>query len=448
MTVILIPLLKNICYGRTEGGNEKEISGSEAKSPMTDQLNSDKCVKCGACTAVCPVYRVTGRESVTARGKLHLVNNPPDKPSAAYSEIFSQCLLCGACEGVCSRGLKIRDIIAETRARAAGPGRGISLKQSTIRRTLASPLLLKGLGNAGRIISGLSPESGLLRQLAFSSPELPSLPQPKDQTEGLKKQKGEINYFSGCLANYLSPEIKKATVSLAEKAAGFSSRDNRDQTCCGLASFTAGKTRQARKLARLNIEAFEDNSDPILTSCASCYAHLKNYPDILAEDQVWKEKARLFSERLREFSSFLNQEMPENQDLHHQDTLRVAIHDPCHLRFGREKITEAPRRLLRKTNSDIIMEDIPQRCCGNGGLFQINYPELSREIADNRIKDLADPRPHFLLTTCSGCLIQLNRTIAGSGLPVKTHHLAVFINHFLDTSGLKASVGADRQNGS
>ncbi|MFP3983978.1 MAG: (Fe-S)-binding protein [Desulfurivibrionaceae bacterium] len=413
---------------------------------MTDHPSSAKCVKCGACSAVCPVYLVTGRESVTARGKLHLVNTPPDKLSAAYSEIFSQCLLCGACEEVCSRGLKIRDIIAETRARAAGPGRSINLKRLAARRTLASPLLLKGLGNAGKIISGLSEESGLLQKLAFFSPDLPSLPQPDNPAEKLQKHKGEINYFSGCLASYLAPEIKKATVGLAGKAGGYGVRDNTDQTCCGLASYTAGKDKQARKLARLNIEAFEDNSDPILISCASCYAHLKNYPDILAEDPVWKEKARLFSERLREFSSFLNQEMPENLHIQHQDNLRVAIHDPCHLRFGEEKITEAPRRLLRKANSNIILEDIPARCCGNGGIFQINYPELSREIADKRIKDLTDSRLHFLLTTCSGCLIQLNRTIAGSGLSVKTHHLAVFINYLLDDSDFKAPAGTERQN--
>jgi glycolate oxidase iron-sulfur subunit len=77
-----------------------------------------QCAKCGSCTVVCPVYRVTGRESLAARGKLHLLGTElAGRPSAAFEDLFAQCLLCGACEDVCPRELPIRGLIVEARSR-------------------------------------------------------------------------------------------------------------------------------------------------------------------------------------------------------------------------------------------------------------------------------------------------------------------------------------------
>ncbi|MGM0681824.1 MAG: (Fe-S)-binding protein, partial [Thermodesulfobacteriota bacterium] len=303
-------------------------------------------------------------------------------------------------------------------------------KQLTAQKTLASPFLLKYFGNITKKLTELPQESGLLQKLTVFTPKLPSLSQPAGQPGPANKKKGEINYFSGCLANYLVPDIKEATINLVRQAGRYGCRTNEGQTCCGLVSYTAGRIEQAQKTARLNIEAFEDNNYPILTSCASCYFHLRSYPDILSGDPVWVKKARLFSERLRELSCFMVEEIPENFSPRKGERIRVAIHDPCHLRFGREKITEPPRQLIRKAGNITLLE-IPERCCGHGGLFQMKYPELSHKIADKKIKDLSTALPHYLLTTCSGCLLQLNRAAVRSGLPIKTCHLSVFINHFL-----------------
>ena len=70
------------------------------------EIDPLQCAKCGACTVVCPVFQAGGRESLSARGRLHLLARlDPAQASAAYAEILTQCLLCGACRAVCSRGL-------------------------------------------------------------------------------------------------------------------------------------------------------------------------------------------------------------------------------------------------------------------------------------------------------------------------------------------------------
>jgi len=67
------------------------------------------CARCGACINVCPAYLVTGRETVTGRGKLLLYRQmmagiPLDDDDA--KEIFL-CMKCHACEEVCQTGLPL-----------------------------------------------------------------------------------------------------------------------------------------------------------------------------------------------------------------------------------------------------------------------------------------------------------------------------------------------------
>ncbi|MDP2107309.1 MAG: (Fe-S)-binding protein, partial [Desulfobulbaceae bacterium] len=131
-----------------------------------------QCAKCGACTAVCPVYQSTGRESHTARGRLHLLETvDPNDPQLV--DIFSKCLLCGACKSTCPRGIDIPALIIEARAAMPEITGFSSFKKFLARQAMAHPIALSALAKTAvplGLIPNLPEHSGLRLTLANQPP--------------------------------------------------------------------------------------------------------------------------------------------------------------------------------------------------------------------------------------------------------------------------------------
>ena len=393
---------------------------------MVDRAAHLSCAKCGACTVVCPVFRVDPRESLTARGKMHLLSLPfAGEPSRHFQNIFSQCLLCGACEQACSRNLPITTMIAGARARFPqfyGPH---SLQKTVVRKVLARPGLLAKLVRAGislRRICALPARSGLRLKLGLLEVPVTELPEGENFQE--KKPGKALSYFPGCLARYLQPSVARATGCLAGSA-GYGLHVPAGAGCCGLAAWAAGKEDEARELAWNNILAFAGDSGPILTSCASCSSHLARYPELFAGDSERLAKAREFADRVVEFATFFLGQ-PELR-LKSGQARKVFYHDPCHLRHsaaGREN----PRRLIdRIANVERVEPPPGPKCCGQGGLFHLGYPEMSATIFRQCAEAGLEGDPDLVVTTCSGCLMQWQQGRVEHDLPVTVSHLAVLL---------------------
>lgn len=398
---------------------EKQESGSE-------------CARCGACTVVCPVFRVDPRESLTARGKMHLLSLPfAGEPSPHFQDIFSQCLLCGACEQSCSRHLPITSLIIQARSRFPRLYGGHSLQKEVARRALANPGLLKALIRAGiglKRINGLPARSGLRLKLGLLEQSVAVAPV---NSAGQNEESGDNpSYFTGCLARYLQPSVARATTRLAETG-GYSLLVPEDQGCCGLAATAAGRQSEARELAWKNITTFSTGTGPILTSCASCSSHLATYPELFKDDPERLKKARNFAGRVVEFSSFFLECSP--LPLGGGKPQKVFYHDPCHLRFcagGREN----PRKLIDCMENIERVESLHEpQCCGQGGLFHLGYPELSRDIFHKCASTALTCAPDMVVTTCSGCLMQWQQGKLENNLPVEVCHLAILLADCLDS---------------
>jgi len=66
------------------------------------------CAQCGACVTRCPVYRATGDETLTARGKLLTIKKALEKGELELSKAMPLyfCLRCGRCDEECQAHLK------------------------------------------------------------------------------------------------------------------------------------------------------------------------------------------------------------------------------------------------------------------------------------------------------------------------------------------------------
>ncbi len=396
---------------------------------MEDSHPELSCVKCGACTVVCPVFRVEPRESLTARGKMHLLSlSLARQPSGHFEDIFSRCLLCGACETVCSRHLPITELVTRARSGFSIFYGNHGLQKAAARKALSSSGLLQGLVRAGislKRINALPARSGLRIKLGLL--EDPRVEPVGESVSPNTTSEDTLSYFSGCLARYLQPSVGRAVLRLVY-AGNRQVWNPADQCCCGLAASAAGKVDEARALAWRNIQSFAGNRGPILTSCASCSSHLAAYPDLFADDPERQKAAGRFSSRVVEFSSFFLNHLQDTLVLPgDQKKIKTFYHDPCHLRFTKAG-RQAPRNLIdRMQNLERVESANGPQCCGQGGLFHVGYPELSREIFQRCADGALVRLPDLVTTTCSGCLMQWQLGAAENNLPVRVRHLALLL---------------------
>ncbi|MEJ2688547.1 MAG: (Fe-S)-binding protein [Deltaproteobacteria bacterium] len=402
-------------------------------------LAPSRCAKCGACAPVCPLYKLAGRESLTARGKLHLLQKIPlTEAEPGYAEILSKCLLCGACSSICPRNLDIPSQVYRARA---------NLKPGLVSTPLSAEIIQAGMRNRtmARLLSGatrmldrsvlrlLPKDSGLRFRLSLPDIEATGkVDAERGSTRRIDlKVKAEksngVSIFEGCHARYLQREITQATTKLLQNQFNLSSVNPGEQQCCGLAFCSAGQSGQAIELAKRNIEAFASCDGPILVTCASCFSHLASYPSLFSDDPVWQDRAGAFAARLREFSTFLLDQGLTKKLKRTTSGAAIYFHDSCHLKFHC-KITKPPRALLKSVASLRIAESAEgYLCCGAGGLFQLYHPDLAARLQSEVVTTIAALKVSHTLTTCSGCLLHLYQGLTANRQPIKVQHLAVFL---------------------
>ena len=388
------------------------------------------CAKCGSCTSVCPVYQFTGKETLTARGRIHLLEKlAEEKHSRNYHEIFSKCLLCNACRDSCPRGIDLPAMVIE--ARNSFPlfsGTG-SFKSSLLKSCLEHQDILAGLGGLCKLSaplrkilppnSGLHLKLGLIEETSFVATTA-NHKETDNSADNL-----QLSIFPGCLARHLKPEITSGVEKLLSSFGETPVTVPQGQVCCGMASYNSGDLETARNLARENITAFGDNDLPIIVPCASCLTQLKDYPVLLEEDDKWQLRAKNFAARITDMSSLMADQtslFPHLLSGKNRGTTKVLYHTPCHRRHLGSAANAAEKVLAAHPGFELIEVANGSRCCGFGGLFNLVHPKLSDRIAAGLINEIIAADPDIVVTDCSGCLIQLHIQLSARGSRVKVKH--------------------------
>jgi glycolate oxidase iron-sulfur subunit len=195
-----------------------------------------------------------------------------------------------------------------------------------------------------------------------------------------------------------------------------------EQRCCGALSLHAGDRRTARELARRNIDAFlAADVEAIVVNAAGCGSTLKEYGELLEQDEAYAEKAHRFSSIVRDVTEFLAA-LP----LHPPKAplpYRVTYQDSCHLVHA-QKQRSAPRELLRAIPGVQLVElATPDRCCGSAGVYSFAQRDMSLRLLDDKMDDVASTDANVIATANPGCVMQLEAGLRRHKLSGRVVHV-------------------------
>jgi glycolate oxidase iron-sulfur subunit len=219
--------------------------------------------------------------------------------------------------------------------------------------------------------------------------------------------------------------LNRATVRVLQ-ANGVEVWVPKNQGCCGALQAHAGFRDEARRLARLNINAMlDDRFDAIVTNAAGCGSTMKEYGDLLASDSTYSAKAKYFASKVRDVTEYLANLGVRTPSHKHEGT--VTYQDPCHLAHG-QKIRSAPRELLKAIGAELIEMPHSDHCCGSAGSYNVTQNELSMKVLDEKMNDIATVPAETIATANVGCMLQLRAGIAQRGLKMNVKHVVELLD--------------------
>jgi iron-sulfur cluster protein len=397
-----------------------------------------RCVRCGACANVCPVYRMVGGHQYghIYIGAIGLILTYFFHGRDKARNLVQNCINCGACKEVCVSGIDLPRLIKAVHSRVQDE-EGHPLQSLLLAKLLKNRKLFHSLlqtaRKAQKPITGGTP---YLRHLPMIVSEehnfrrLPAIapkafrdlwPELKPQVE---KPVLRVALFSGCVEDFVYPEqlVAAVRVMAARKVAvEFPMM----QSCCGLPVEMMGESDAARHVAAQNILALETGQpDYIVTLCASCASHLTHaYPRLLADDPILAEKARNQAGKVAPFSVLMNDILRIEEYSASGRTIATTYHAPCHLCRGL-KIKKAPHELIRKAGLDFYPAGEEETCCGFGGTYSSKFPAISAQILKKKLDDVTATGARQLVTECPGCILQLRGGAQQCGLDLSVIHIA------------------------
>jgi iron-sulfur cluster protein len=435
----------NACATGPQGKKEYHIvfldNGRLAMAQDPDFRQILRCVRCGACANVCPVYRMVGghRMGHIYIGAIGLLLTYFFHGRDKAKNLVQNCINCGACKEVCVAGIDLPRLIKKVHARIQDE-EGHALPSVLLGKVMRNRKLFHTLLKTAKW--GQKPikdgSTGYLRHLPMifgKDQDFRALPGVadkafRDEWPEIRSQVDNPRYrvalFSGCVQDFVYPEQMKAGVRVMD-GHGVAMEYPMGQSCCGLPLVMMGESGPARDVAEQNVKAMDPSKfDYIITLCASCASHLKHtYSRMLVDDPQLTETVRVFSEKVIDFSSFVYDVLGIGKDDFKKEDGhgKTAYHSPCHLCRGLGVI-EAPRELLRQSGLRYVPSAEEDVCCGFGGTFSMKFPAESQELLHKKLDNVKASGADELVSDCPGCVMQLRggAEIRKDGLRVR--HIA------------------------
>jgi glycolate oxidase iron-sulfur subunit len=372
------------------------------------------CVHCGFCTATCPTYQLLGDELDGPRGRIYLIKQVLEgAPVTASTQLhLDRCLTCRNCESTCPSGVRygrLADIgrkVVEQRVARRLPDR---IKRYVLKEALPRPWLFGAALRAGQLLKPL-----------LGKPLQDKLPPRRAASAWPSRQHArKMLVLDGCVQPALAPNINAAAARVLDTL-GVQLAAAPGAGCCGALRFHLNDQEAALDDMRRNIDAWwphVEQAEAIVMTASGCGVTVKEYGHLLAHDRAYAEKAARIAGMTRDLSEILPAfEAELVQRLRARPPAEaVAWHAPCTLQHG-QQIRGKVEGLLRALGVEVKMCRDAHLCCGSAGTYSLLQPELSQQLRDRKLENLAGTGAARIVSANVGCISHLQ---SGTATPVE-----------------------------
>ncbi|HET7700303.1 MAG TPA: LUD domain-containing protein, partial [Candidatus Limnocylindria bacterium] len=337
------------------------------------------CIRCGACSNVCPSYQVVGGHVFghIYTGPIGLVVSPFHHGIDSVANEQAMCMGCNACDTVCPVEIPLAALISDVRAKAV-ERTGMSWTKRIGLSQWTDP---ERIDRTTGLLATL--QRPLRRGALVRVPLLPlgkekSLPAVADQPLHYRAREItqtnpvspviRIGLFPSCIVDHFLPGAGYAAARVLQ-ALGADVHLVEGRRCCGLPHLNSGDRENARAMAKDAIAALEKvQADRIVAPSSSCAITIADdYVRLFADEPEWRARAARLAERIRPFTR-IAYELARDRDVRGRALdLRATYHDACQSAnvLG---IHDEPRDLLRRIAGVQLVEMADSAvCCGFGG---------------------------------------------------------------------------------
>lgn len=360
-----------------------------------------KCSHCNFCQATCPVYLEDILETHEPRARLEIIRRTLIEGSLSksdrFKEILDRCLLCTSCSRICPAGIPVHGIIATAR----------NMVYKGKRKNMAVRFLLRSIMER----RGIHGVMGKVKNLAGSLGIKGDLPTPasrpfSEEYKGILEAEGErrarVVYYVGCATNSIYTDTGRDVLFVLRKN-GIEVVLPAGLVCCGMPALGEGDLGTAREMMGKNLKILSKlDFDALVVECTSCgLMFRKDAAALFDEDDPLREQAEKVAAMTWEATDYL--EMIGMAAAPAPLDLALTYHVPCH-GWMTESVKDAPRRLMEKIPGVKLIEmEHPERCCGAGGGFFMENPNLAESIRSRKIDEIERTTVKTVLTQCPGC---------------------------------------------
>jgi glycolate oxidase iron-sulfur subunit len=192
-----------------------------------------------------------------------------------------------------------------------------------------------------------------------------------------------------------------------------------------------------------NISAMaREEIQTVIVDCATCGAAFKKeYVALLKRKGMDTTRAEALSKKTIDVLEYVAERihlLPFPKD-GTGEKIRVTYHDPCHL-VRAQGISQPPRKILKALpNVEFVEMKDANVCCGGGGSFQFDFPQISKGITENKLKNIRETGASIVVTGCPGCRVTIGGNLDDKDRIQVLHPLQLVDKLLSDSSSEKSS---------